>query len=65
MEKAIIVSRCSSNEKRQDVSRQTYDLYNKCSKMYDIVEKLEYYKSGEKNDKELKLAIVTLKLALR
>ena len=24
-EKAIIVSRCSSNEKRQDVSRQTYD----------------------------------------
>jgi DNA invertase Pin-like site-specific DNA recombinase len=53
MEKAIIVSRCSSNEKRQDVSRQTYDLYNKCSKKYEIVEKLEYYKSGEKNDKEM------------
>lgn len=53
MERAIIVSRCSSNEKRQDVSRQTYDLYNKCSKQYEIVEKLEYYKSGEKNDKEM------------
>jgi DNA invertase Pin-like site-specific DNA recombinase len=53
MERAIIVSRCSTNEKRQDVSRQTYDLYNKCSKHYDIVEKLEYYKSGEKNDKEM------------
>ena len=53
MERAIIVSRCSSNEKRQDVSRQTYDLYNKCSKLYEIVDKLEYYKSGEKNDKEM------------
>lgn len=53
MERAIIVSRCSSNEKRQDVSRQTYDLQNKYSKVYEIVEKLEYYKSGEKNDKEL------------
>ena len=53
MERAIIVSRCSSNEKRQDVSRQTYDLYNKCSKQYEIADKLEYYKSGEKNDKEM------------
>jgi DNA invertase Pin-like site-specific DNA recombinase len=53
MERAIIVSRCSSNEKRQDVSRQTYDLYNKWSKQYEIVDKLEYYKSGEKNDKEM------------
>ena len=58
MERALIVSRCSSNEKRQDVSRQTYDLYNKCSKHYEIVEKLEYYKSGEKNDKEMDEIII-------
>ncbi|MFZ4107156.1 recombinase family protein [Flavobacterium sp.] len=53
MEKAIIVSRCSTNEKRQDVSRQSYDLENKFSKVYEIVKKLEYYKSGEKNEKEI------------
>jgi len=53
MERAIIVSRCSTNEKRQDVSRQSYDLQNKFSKVYEIVKKLEYYKSGEKNEKEM------------
>lgn len=53
MENAIIVARCSTNEVRQDVTRQTYDLYNKFSTMFNIVEKLEYYKSGESNDKEL------------
>ncbi|MCX6331705.1 MAG: recombinase family protein [Bacteroidetes bacterium] len=53
MDRAIIVSRCSTNEKRQDVSRQSYDLQNKFSKVYEIVKKLEYYKSGEKNEKEI------------
>ena len=53
MERAIIIARCSSNEKRQDVTRQTYDLENKYSKIYTIVNIQEYYKSGQSNDSEM------------
>ena len=53
MEKAIIVSRCSTNETKQDVTRQTVDLSKKYSTSYEIVKTFEYYKSGRKNDVEL------------
>lgn len=53
MEKAIIVSRCSTNETRQDVTRQTEDLKSRYSGRYDIMKIFEYYKSGTTNDKEL------------
>lgn len=53
MEKAIIISRCSTTETRQDVTRQTSDLMNKYKSRYDIVQKFEYYKSGLSNDEQL------------
>ncbi len=53
MERAVIVARCSTNDKRQDVTRQTFDLQKKYEHTYDIVKILEYYKSGEKNDMEI------------
>lgn len=54
MERAVIIARCSTNDKRQDVTRQTYDLQNKYANTYEIVKVLEYYKSGVKNDTEIK-----------
>ena len=53
MEKAIIISRCSTNDTKQDVTRQTTDLNKKYSASYEIVKTIEYYKSGRKNDAEL------------
>lgn len=53
MEKALIVSRCSTNEGKQDVTRQTHDLNKKYSSHYNIVKHVEYYKSGTSNDDEL------------
>jgi DNA invertase Pin-like site-specific DNA recombinase len=52
METAIIVARCSTNEKKQDVQRQVQELQEKYSKLYDIVEVKAYYKSGTKNQKD-------------
>ena len=52
MEKAIIISRCSTNEIRQDVKRQSLDLQNKYSSRFDIVKTFEYYRSGTCNDAE-------------
>src|ERR1700679_3297898 len=49
----MIVSRCSTNETKQDVTRQTADLKKKYSNTYLIVKSFEYYKSGRKNDNEL------------
>tara|TARA_R110002050_G_scaffold262801_1_gene403080 strand:+ start:430 stop:1056 length:627 start_codon:yes stop_codon:yes gene_type:complete len=49
-EKAIIVSRCSTNESKQDVTRQTKDLKAKYSAQYNITEEFEYYESGTKNE---------------
>ena len=53
MERAIIIARCSTNDRRQDVTRQTFDLQNKYKNIYDVVKVKEYYKSGEKNDEEI------------
>ncbi len=49
METAIIVARCSTTEKKQDVQRQVEELQEKYSKLYDIVEVKAYYRSGTKN----------------
>jgi DNA invertase Pin-like site-specific DNA recombinase len=61
MEKAIIISRCSTNENRQDVTRQSQDLTSKYSNRFEIVKTFEYYQSGTKNESEndtfLKFAI--------
>lgn len=50
MDKALIISRCSSNEGRQDVTRQSQELQSKYSTTYTIVKEFSYYKSGTKND---------------
>ena len=50
MEKAIIISRCSTNETKQDVSRQTEQLTSAYSNQYHIVKEFSYYLSGTKND---------------
>ncbi|MBF2710006.1 recombinase family protein [Flavobacterium soyangense] len=61
MEKAIIISRCSTSENRQDVTRQSQDLTSKYSNRFDITKTFEYYQSGTKNENEndtfLKFAI--------
>ncbi len=54
MDKAIIVSRCSTNSDRQDVSRQTQELTSKYGSMFDIVESISYYKSATKNQDDNK-----------
>ncbi|WP_298265668.1 recombinase family protein [uncultured Lutibacter sp.] len=50
MEKAIIISRCSTNESRQDVTRQSEELKSNYSGSYEIVKEFSYYLSGTKND---------------
>jgi DNA invertase Pin-like site-specific DNA recombinase len=50
MDKAIIISRCSTNESKQDVTRQSQELQSKYSSHYNIVKEFTYYKSGTKND---------------
>jgi DNA invertase Pin-like site-specific DNA recombinase len=50
MEKAIIISRCSTNENRQDVSRQSQELISNYGNTYQIIKEFSYYKSGTKND---------------
>ncbi len=50
MEKAIIIARCSTNENRQDVSRQSKELISNYESQYEIVKEFTYYKSGTKND---------------
>jgi len=50
MEKAIIISRCSTNESRQDVTRQSEELKSNYSGSYQIVKEFSYYLSGTKND---------------
>ncbi len=49
METAIIVARCSTTDKRQDVNRQVKELQEKYSPQYNIVEVYSYYESGTKN----------------
>jgi DNA invertase Pin-like site-specific DNA recombinase len=50
MQRAILVSRCSSTDKRQDVSRQSTELMAKYNGQYIIVKEFSYYESGVKND---------------
>lgn len=50
MENAIIISRCSSNEQRQDVYRQQQELLLTYGTQFNIVKEFTYYKSGTKND---------------
>lgn len=50
MQKAIIISRCSTNENRQDVTRQSQELLANYASQYEIVKEFTYYKSGTKND---------------
>lgn len=50
MEKAIIISRCSTNETKQDVTRQTEELTSKYGNQFKIVKFFAYYQSGTKND---------------
>lgn len=49
----MIVSRCSTSENRQDVTRQTDDLQKKYASRYEITKTFEYYKSGKSNDNQL------------
>lgn len=53
MEKAMIVSRCSTSDTKQDLTRQTQELKAKYSNRFSIVKVVEYYKSGRSNDEEL------------
>lgn len=50
MEKAIIISRCSTTESKQDVSRQSEELMSNYSGTHQIIKEFSYYKSGTKND---------------
>lgn len=50
MEKALIISRCSTNETKQDVTRQQEQLTSSYGHQYQIVKEFTYYKSGTKND---------------
>ncbi len=50
MEKAIIISRCSTTESRQDVTRQSEELISNYGGTYNITKEFNYYKSGTKND---------------
>lgn len=50
MEKAIIISRCSTNETKQDVTRQSEQLTSSYGHQFQIVKEFTYYKSGTKND---------------
>lgn len=50
MEKALIISRCSTNETKQDVTRQSEQLTSSYGHQYEIVKEFTYYKSGTKND---------------
>lgn len=51
MEKAIIISRCSTAESKQDVTLQRDELMSNYGGTYLIVKEFSYYKSGTKNDK--------------
>jgi DNA invertase Pin-like site-specific DNA recombinase len=50
MQTAIIISRCSSNENRQDVTRQSQQLSLTYASQYNIAKEFTYYRSGTKND---------------
>lgn len=51
---AVIIARCSTNETKQDVSRQIKDLTDTYAGIYEIIHTYSYYKSGLDNDAENK-----------
>lgn len=50
MKKAYIIARCSTNENRQEVKRQSSQLYEKYKSNYEVVGTEEYYASGLSNE---------------
>lgn len=50
MKKAYIIARCSTNENRQEVKRQSSQLFEKYKSQYEIVGIKEYYASGLSNE---------------
>jgi len=50
MQNSIIIARCSTNENRQDVTRQTVELTTKYGNQFNIVKTYAYYQSGTKNE---------------
>ncbi|MCY2685937.1 hypothetical protein [Salinimicrobium sp. TH3] len=50
-ETAIIIGRCSTTEKKQDVQMQLQELQEKYNNRFDIVEVKAYYMSGTMNQK--------------
>ena len=50
METTMIIARCSTNETKQDVTRQTVELTKKYANTHNIVKTFAYYQSGTKND---------------
>ncbi|WCO02751.1 recombinase family protein [Psychroserpens ponticola] len=50
MEIALIISRCSTTESKQDVTRQSEELRCNYGNTYQIIKEFSYYKSGTKND---------------
>lgn len=58
METAIIIGRCSTTERKQDVQRQVRELKDKYSHAFKIVDVIEYYQSGTKN-KEINHSILS------
>jgi DNA invertase Pin-like site-specific DNA recombinase len=52
MKKGFIIARCSTNEEKQDVTRQTEELLSIYSNQYKIEDSsvYSYYESGTKND---------------
>ncbi|UAB83882.1 recombinase family protein [Zunongwangia sp. SCSIO 43204] len=49
METSLIIARCSTNEKKQDVNRQIEELTTKYGNQYNVAEVYSYYHSGTKN----------------
>lgn len=49
METAIIIGRCSTTEKKQDVQRQVQELNENYRNRFNIVKVVSYYMSGTKN----------------
>lgn len=50
MQNAVIIARCSTNESRQDVTRQTEELNAKYGNQFKIEKTFAYYQSGTQNE---------------
>jgi DNA invertase Pin-like site-specific DNA recombinase len=50
MQNAIVIARCSTNESRQDVTRQTEELTAKYGNQFNLQKTFAYYQSGTQNE---------------